>query len=87
MGARTFFRIRANRKAILGATLVGCCRRVQSANGVIHLIVEQITDLSAELKRVSGLDEVFSMVPGRGDEAKTGGSGTISKFLFFRNFA
>jgi error-prone DNA polymerase len=46
---------------------------------VIHLIVEQITDLSAELKRVSGLDAAFPMVSGRGDEAKTGESGVDSR--------
>ena len=39
-----------NRRAILGATMLGCRGKVQSANGVIHLIVEQVRDLSADLK-------------------------------------
>jgi error-prone DNA polymerase len=43
-----------NRRAILGATMLGCRGRVQSANGVIHLIVESVRDLSAQLKTVSG---------------------------------
>jgi error-prone DNA polymerase len=68
-----------NRRAILGATFLGCSGKVQSASGVIHLIVEHVTDLSAELKRVSGLDTAFPMVSGRGDEAKTGGSGGDSR--------
>ncbi|WP_159006262.1 error-prone DNA polymerase [Bradyrhizobium sp. S69] len=68
-----------NRRAILGATLMGCRGRLQSANGVIHVIAEQILDLSGELKRVSGLDAAFPMVSGRGDEAKTGGSGLDSR--------
>jgi len=68
-----------NRRAILGATFLGCRGKVQSANGVIHLIVEHVTDLSSDLKRVSGLDTAFPMVSGRGDEAKTGGSGGDSR--------
>lgn len=35
-----------NRRAILGATLMGCRGKVQKANGVIHLIVDEVTDLS-----------------------------------------
>jgi error-prone DNA polymerase len=46
---------------------------------VIHLIVEHVTDLSAMLKTVSGLDEPFPLVPGRGDEAKHGGHGPDSR--------
>jgi error-prone DNA polymerase len=68
-----------NRRAILGATLMGCRGRLQSANGVIHVIAEQIVDLSGELKPVSGLDAAFPMVSGRGDEAKTGGGGLDSR--------
>jgi hypothetical protein len=39
------------------------------------LIVEQVVDLTADLRTVSGLDATFPLVPGRGDEAKHGGSG------------
>jgi len=34
-----------NRRAILGPTMLGCRGRVQSANGVIHLIIESVRDL------------------------------------------
>jgi error-prone DNA polymerase len=63
-----------NRPAILGATFLGCRGKVQSANGVVHLIVEHVIELSADLKRVSGLNAAFPRVSGWGDEAKTGGS-------------
>src|SRR5882724_2407701 len=56
-----------SRRAILGASFFSCRGKVQKANGVTNLIVEQVTDLSADLKRVSGLDTAFPMVSGRGD--------------------
>jgi len=46
---------------------------------VIHLIVDHVIDLSAELKLISGLDGPFPLTPGRGDEAKHGGSGLDSR--------
>jgi len=68
-----------NRRAILGATMMGCRGRVQAANNVIHLIVEEVANLSADLKLISGLDAAFPLAAGRGDEAKTGGSGGDSR--------
>jgi error-prone DNA polymerase len=47
--------------------------------GVIHLIVEHVVDLTAELKTVSGLDTPFPLIPGRGDEVKHGGHGPDSR--------
>jgi hypothetical protein len=38
---------------------------LQSANGVIHLIVESVRDLSAHLKTVSGLATAFPLSAGR----------------------
>jgi error-prone DNA polymerase len=64
-----------NRRTILSASMLGCRGKVQRANDVIHLIVEQLTDLTADLRTVSGLDDAFPLVPGRGDEAKHGGHG------------
>jgi error-prone DNA polymerase len=68
-----------NRRAILAATMIGCRGRVQRASNVIHLIVEQVVDLSADLKKVSGLDAPFRPVSGHGDEAKHGGSSLDSR--------
>jgi error-prone DNA polymerase len=64
-----------NRRTMLGSTMLGCRGKVQSANGVIHLIVEYLSDLTADLKWVSGCEAPFPLLPGRGDEAKHGGSG------------
>jgi hypothetical protein len=59
--------------------MMGCRGKVQHESGVIHLIVEHVFDLSSELKRISGLDTAFPLVPGRGDEAKHGGHGPDSQ--------
>ena len=64
-----------NRRTILSASMMGCRGKVQHESGVIHLIVEHVSDLSSELKRISGLDAAFPLVPGRGDEARHGSHG------------
>jgi error-prone DNA polymerase len=69
----------AHRRVILSATMFGCQGKVQNANGVIHLIVEHIADLSGDLKRVSGARADFPVTSGRGDDAKRGGSGLDSR--------
>jgi error-prone DNA polymerase len=53
--------------------MLGCGGRVQRASSVVHLIVESVSDLTADLKKVSGLDATLPMVAGRGDEARHGG--------------
>jgi error-prone DNA polymerase len=68
-----------NRRTILSASMLGCRGKVQRASGVIHLIVEHVVDLTADLKTVSGLDAPFPLTPGRGDEAKHGGHGPDSR--------
>ena len=68
-----------NRRPILGATMLGCSGKVQHASGVTHLIVEQVRDLSADLRRVSGMNDAFPLTSGRGDEAKHGGHGLDSR--------
>ena len=68
-----------NRRTILASTMMGCRGRVQCANGVIHLVVEDVVNLSADLKLISGLEGSFPLTAGRGDEAKHGGSGGDSR--------
>jgi hypothetical protein len=41
--------------------MLGCWGRVQSADGVIHLIVDRVNDLSAQLKTVSNLEDGFPL--------------------------
>jgi error-prone DNA polymerase len=59
--------------------MLGCRGWVQSADGVIQLIVESVNDLSAQLKTVSGLAKAFPLSAGRGDDAKHGGGGLDSR--------
>jgi error-prone DNA polymerase len=66
-----------NRRAVLGASMLGCRGLVQHASGVTHLIVEQARDMSAELGRVSGIEDAFPLPAGRADER--GGSGEDSR--------
>jgi error-prone DNA polymerase len=68
-----------NRRTILNASMLGCRGKVQHANDVIHLIVEQAVDLSTDLKAVSGLDAPFHLAAGRSDEPKNGDSGIDSR--------
>lgn len=69
----------ANRRTILSSSMLGVRGRVQREGEVIHLIVEYLRDMTADLKKVSGLDTVFPLVPGRGDEAAHGGHGPDSR--------
>jgi error-prone DNA polymerase len=52
---------------------------VQRAGEVIHLIVEHVADLTADLRMISDLHTAFPLVPGRGDEAAHGGHGPDSR--------
>ncbi len=68
-----------NRRPILSATMMGCYGELQHASGVAHLIVEEVKDLSADLRRVSGMNDAFPLTAGRGDEANHGGHGFDSR--------
>jgi error-prone DNA polymerase len=59
--------------------MLGVRGHVQREGEVIHLIVEYLRDMSADLKQVSGLDATFPLTPGRGDEAKHCGHGPDSR--------
>jgi error-prone DNA polymerase len=59
--------------------MIGCYGNVQHASGVTHLIVEHVRDLSADLHHVSGMNDAFPLMAGRGDEAKHGGHGLDSR--------
>lgn len=54
--------------------MLGCRGKVQREGEVIHLIVEHLRDLTSDLKRISGIDAPFPLVPGRSDEAKHSGN-------------
>ena len=65
------------RRLILSAGMIACRGRVQREGEVIHVVAEELTDLSDLLGGVgqSGQDAPpFPLRTGRGDEAKHGGS-------------
>ena len=64
-----------NRRTILSATMLACRGRLQRANGVIHVIADEVYDLTRLLRQVSGADDPLYLPAGRGDEARRGGSG------------
>ena len=68
------------RRLVLGATMIGCRGRVQKESGVIHVVAEQLIDLSALLRTVGDRDDPFPLRTGRGDEAKHGGSPDARQF-------
>ncbi|MBP0445053.1 error-prone DNA polymerase [Roseomonas sp. SSH11] len=63
----------AQRRLVLSAGMVACRGRVQSEDGVTHLIAEQLTDLTPLLNSVGRRGEAFPLPHGRGDEAHHGG--------------
>ena len=55
------------RRIVLSASMVGCRGRVQREGDVIHLIAEQLEDLTPLLRSVRNRDEVSSSQPARGN--------------------
>jgi error-prone DNA polymerase len=61
------------RSVVLGAHMMACRGRVQTANGVTHIVAEHLIDQTDLLNGVGGRDQVFALPAGRGDEARHGG--------------
>ena len=57
-----------NRRTILSAGMIAVRGRVQREGEVVHLVVQRLTDLSAELASVGERDTAFPLPHGRGDE-------------------
>ncbi len=64
------------RRLILSAGMIACQGRVQREGEVIHVVADELTDLSDLLRSVghSAEEGDFPLRTGRGDEAKHGGS-------------
>jgi error-prone DNA polymerase len=50
-----------SRRTILSASMLGCRGKVQRARDVIHLIIEHVVDLTADLRTVSGHNAPFPL--------------------------
>jgi error-prone DNA polymerase len=59
------------RRIVMGARLIGARGTVQREGIVIHLVVEQLWDWSADLDRIANLDGRFEQRTGRGDQARS----------------
>ena len=60
----------AHRRIVMGARLLAVRGRIQREDIVIHLVAEELWDLSSELDSISELD-TFHLTHGRGDEVRT----------------
>jgi error-prone DNA polymerase len=63
----------AQRRIVLSARMIAVRGQLQRESEVIHVVAEQLTDLSDLLASVGGRGAPFPLVHGRGDEAKHGG--------------
>ena len=62
------------RGVVFTASMLGVRGRVQREGEVIHVIADELLDLSALLRSVGERDEAFPLPHGRGDEFHHGGS-------------
>lgn len=52
--------------------MMSVCGRIQREDDVVHLVVQKVTDLSAELASVGSRKGVFPIPHSRGDQAGNG---------------
>jgi error-prone DNA polymerase len=62
------------RRLILAAGMIACRGRLQREGEVMHLVAEELTDLTPMLRSVGTRGEAFPLRTGRGDEARHGGA-------------
>ena len=63
------------RKVVMGSSMLAASGRIQREGEVVHLIAQQLSDLSAELATVGSRDAAFPLPHGRGDQATHAGGG------------
>ncbi len=61
------------RRVILSAGMIACRGRVQREGDVIHVVTEQLIDLTGLLRSVGQRGGTFPVTHGRGDQATHGG--------------
>jgi len=62
----------ANRRTFLGTSMMSVRGRIQREGDVVHLVVQKVADLSADLASVGNRKSVFPLPHGRGDQARNG---------------
>ncbi|GAK72751.1 error-prone DNA polymerase [Agrobacterium rubi TR3 = NBRC 13261] len=63
------------RRVVLGASMMAINGRIQREGEVVHLVAQQLFDLSADLSGLADMDVVFKAPSGRGDEFAHGSAG------------
>ncbi|ARQ13787.1 error-prone DNA polymerase 2 (plasmid) [Rhizobium etli] len=65
-----------SRRVVLGASMMAINGRIQREGEVVHLVAQQLFDLSADLSGLAGRDGAFHPPTGRGDEFAHGSPGS-----------
>ncbi|WP_312930867.1 error-prone DNA polymerase [Agrobacterium cavarae] len=68
-----------SRKVVLGSSMMAINGRVQREGDVVHLIAQQLFDLSGDLSRLSNRDLDLKLQTGRGDEFAHGSPGADAR--------
>ncbi|MCZ7454375.1 error-prone DNA polymerase [Rhizobium rhizogenes] len=63
------------RRVVLGASMMAINGRIQREGEVVHLVAQQLLDLSGDLSGLADRDIDFKLPTGRGDEFAHGGAG------------
>ncbi|MGA1805183.1 OB-fold nucleic acid binding domain-containing protein [Rhizobium sp. HT1-10] len=63
------------RRVVLGSSMMGISGKIQREGDVIHLIAQQLFDLTSDLSGLADLDTEFKVPSGRGDEFAHGSPG------------
>lgn len=63
------------RRVVLGASLMAINGRIQREGDVVHLVAQQLFDLSSDLSGLADRDMEFKLTTGRGDEFAHGSAG------------
>jgi error-prone DNA polymerase len=61
------------RRIVLGSSMMAINGRIQREGEVVHLVAQQLFDLTADLSGLADRDTVFRLPAGRGDEFAHGG--------------
>lgn len=64
------------RQVVLGSSMMAVNGRIQREGDVVHLIAQQLFDLSSDLSGLADRDEEFRLPTGRGDEFAHGSPGS-----------